>query len=113
MIRGNLLKETISNLPVIIVEKTILEGIIDKDILENIDNIIEGKWLNENNYKNVKIRIIPFSSLGNENGILLGIKPDYIKLYINDDCEEKEAFIGIYQGNLCNGTNEYNAIVGL
>lgn len=58
-------------------------------------------------------KMIPFSSLGNENGILRGFKPDCIKVYSDNDYFEKEAFIGIYDGRLCPNSNEYSAIIGL
>ena len=56
---------------------------ISEDILKNLKNIINGKWLTSNcdNVYDYKFNIIPFKSLGNENGILLGFKPDYIKIY--------------------------------
>lgn len=112
---GNLLKEAISNLPVVIVEKSILTGLIDNFILENIDNILTGRWLEESNSRvyDYKFRIIPFSSLGNQNGILLGFKADYVKIYSEDDYEKKEAVIGIYEESLSGASNEYNAIIGL
>ena len=112
MILGNLLKDVTSDLPVVIVEKNILSGIIDENILENISNILDGKWLNESNSEiyNYKFRIIPFSSLGNKNGILLGFKPDYIKVFTEEDCLKKESIIGIYEEDL---SGEYSAIIGL
>ena len=65
---------------------------------------------NSNNYR---FRIIQYSSLGNDNGILIGFKPDYIKVYVEDEYKEKEAIIGIYKGNLSGRLNEYSAIIGL
>ena len=114
-ILGNLLKESISNLPVIIVEKNALTSLIDSFILDNIDNILGGKWLEETNSKiyEYQFRIIPFSSLGNKNGLLLGFKPDYIKLYTEEECIKKEVIVGIYTESLCGNLNEYSAIVGL
>lgn len=115
MIHGNLLKENISNLPVVIVEKNILSGLIDNSILENISEILSGKFLEETNSKiyDYKLRIIPFSSLGNKDGLLLGFRPDYIKVYTDEDNFEKEVIIGIYEDSLCSYSNEYNAIIGL
>ena len=82
---GNLLKEPISKNDVIIVEKESLEGIVSKDILENIKYILKGKWIQEKNIYSYKIKLIPFSSLGNDNGLLLGFKPDYVKIYSDDE----------------------------
>lgn len=85
---------------------------LNKEFLENIDNILNGKFL-PNSHINYNFKLIPYSSLGNENGLLIGFKPDYIKIYTDDDCFEKEAIIGIYQGILSGKSNEYNAIIGL
>ena len=109
---GNLLKEAISNLPVVIVEKSILTGLVDSFILENVENILCGKWLEETNPRayDYNFRIIPFSSLGNKNGLLLGFKPDFIKVFTEDEVLEKEVIIGIYEETL---SGEYSAIIGL
>ena len=37
---GNLVKEPITNTPVVIVEESLLEGIIPKEILKNLENIL-------------------------------------------------------------------------
>ena len=66
---GNLLKEPISNADVIIVEKESLKDILNEDLLENIGTIIKGKWLEEENIYSYKLKIIPFTSLGNDNGL--------------------------------------------
>ena len=115
MILGNLLKETISNLPVIIVEKNVLVNLIDNSVLERVKDILEGKMLDDDNSKihNYKFRIIPFTSLGNKNGLLLGFKPDFIKIYNEDETIEKKVFVGISEENLSGSLNEYNAIIGL
>lgn len=69
---GNLLKEPISQTDVIIVEKNSLRGMIPDDILDNLDNILQGKWLDsKEDIYSYKFKVIPFSSLGNENGLLI------------------------------------------
>lgn len=61
---GNLLKEPISQTDVIIVEKNSLKGIISDEILENIEDILQGRWLNsKEDIYSYKFKIIPFSSL--------------------------------------------------
>lgn len=109
---GNLLKEPISKNDVIIVEKESLEGIVSKDILENIKYILKGKWIQEKNIYSYKIKLIPFSSLGNDNGLLLGFKPDYVKIYSDDEITRNDVLIGIYDGKLSKA-NQYNSLIGL
>jgi len=110
---GNLLKDPISQTDVIIVEKNSLRGIIDDDILDNLNNIIGGKWLDtsEKIYQ-YRFKVIPFSSLGNSNGLLIGFKPDYIKIYDEDECVYDNVIIGIYDGRLSN-CNLYTSLIGL
>jgi len=58
-----------------------------------------------------RFRIIPFTSLGKENGILIGFKPDYIE--IGDKNERKgvtDVIVGIYNRALSKGEN-YNALL--
>jgi stage II sporulation protein GA (sporulation sigma-E factor processing peptidase) len=109
---GNLLKDPISNNDVIIVEKNSLEGIIDGDLLNHMDDILNGKWLDNDNIHNYKFKLIPFSSLGNENGIILGFKPEYIKIYDEEEKIRKEVIVGIYPGKLTK-TNLYTSLIGL
>lgn len=105
----------ISNLPVVIVEKNKLINIVDNSILDNIENILYGKFLEEDNKKiyDYRFKIIPYSSLGNKDGVMLGFKPDYVKIYKDEYFLEKEAIVGIYTESLCNNSDEYSAIIGL
>lgn len=110
---GNLLKEPISQTDVIIVEKNSLRGIISDEILDNIDNIIQGKWLDsKEEIYSYKFKVIPFSSLGNDNGLLIGFKPDYIKILDEEECIRNDVIIGIYNGKLCK-SNLYTSLIGL
>lgn len=108
---GNLLKEPISQRDVIIIEKEELYGFVSNEILNNITNILEGKWLSDNS-KFYNFKLIPFSSLGRENGLLIGFKPDYIKVYADEEYLKNEVFIGIYDGKLTNN-NLYTSLIGL
>ena len=109
---GNLLKEPISKTDVIIVEKESLKGVISKEILENISTILEGKWLQDSSIHSYKFKLIPFSSLGNDNGLLIGFKPDYIKIYTEDECTRNDVLVGIYDGKLSKN-NLYTSLIGL
>lgn len=97
---GNLLKEPINKMDVVIVEKENLKSIISKDILDNIQNILKGKMLESDNLHSYKLKLIPFSSLGNDNGLLIGFKPDYVKIYSEEEIVRNDILIGIYDGKL-------------
>lgn len=114
---GNLVKEPITNTPVVIVEESLLEGIIPKEILKNLENILCGNLENlpqdiQDKYL-PKLRCIPFSSLGKENGMLVGIRLDKIKIQTEDiDVERKDVIAGIYDKKITKD-NKYNALIGL
>ena len=84
---GNLLKDPISGYNVIVVEASKLKRLIPENVLENINEIIRGEreeiLINLENIYKSRFRIIPFSSLGKENGLLLGFRPDYILVNYN------------------------------
>ena len=109
---GNFLKEPLTGKPVIIVEKDVLKKAIPANILENMEEIINGEREIEEKYMS-KIRLIPFSALGTENGLLLGIKPE--NFYINYQgkiTENNKVIVGVYNKKLSRN-NKYNALVGL
>lgn len=108
---GNLLKEPITGKSVIIVEKDSLKGIVERDVIDNLKNILSGKWLKDVNTK-FSFFIIPFVSLGNDNGILIGFKPEYIKIYAETEILKNDIVIGIYDGKL-NNNNLYTSLIGL
>ena len=74
---------------------------------------MEGKYEKGlENYES-KLRVIPFSSLGKENGMLLGIKPDNVLIEIeNETINVTNVICGIYSKSLTkNGA--YSALIGL
>lgn len=114
---GNLLKEPISNTPVIVVEHTLLYDCMPKEILNNLENILGGDFENiseevKNKYIS-KLKVIPFSSLGKQNGMLIGIKSEEVTV-INDENENKinNVIIGIYNKSLTK-RGEYRALIGI
>ncbi|MDR0978672.1 MAG: sigma-E processing peptidase SpoIIGA [Lachnospiraceae bacterium] len=110
---GNLLKEPITGNKVIIVEKEELYEILPEQVLENVQGIINGENnIQEDEYA-TRFRVIPFKSLGKENGILLGFKIETLKIeYLEEEKEITNVIVGIYNGKLSKGS-KYNALVGL
>lgn len=110
---GNLLKDPLSGSPVVVVEKRELIEIIPEEILNNVEKIISGESeLNLHEYSS-KFRVIPFTSLGKENGLLLGLKIDNLVIdYDEQENNIKNVIVGIYNKKLTK-TNTYNALVGL
>lgn len=104
-------------------------GVLNEDLSNNSNNINESNNCNNdtdinenindkvNNNENVdmnskeddvskflsKFRIIPFNSLGKENGMLLGIKADYLKVVENKEFEHpkiENVIIALYNKRL-------------
>lgn len=114
---GNMLKEPITNVPVIVVEHILLYSCMPKKILNNLKEIMGGDFKNipcdiQEKYIS-KLKLIPFSSLGKQNGMLIGIRPEYVKV-ITDEQEKinKNVIIGIYEKSLTK-KGEYQALIGI
>lgn len=114
---GNMLKDPLTGNPVIIVEHTKLYDLIPKEILNNLESILGGDWQKVSDdireqYIS-KLKIIPFKSLGKENGMLLGIKAECIEILDNEIENKKEnVIVGIYEKTLTK-RDEYNALIGM
>ncbi len=114
---GNLLKEPITNTPVIVVEHTLLYDVIPKEILNNLNEILGGDFSKvpekiKNEYM-LKLKVIPFTSLGRQNGMLLGIKADNVKVVKEEEIHiVNKTIVGIYNKSLTK-KGEYRALVGL
>lgn len=99
---GNSLHDPLSNMPVVVVEFTAIRDLLPDDIrsifeqdtendLKRVTAVISrSDWFS-------RFRLIPFTSLGKENGMLIGFKPDYIE--IGEESGRKgvnEVIVGIY-----------------
>ncbi|WP_250277319.1 sigma-E processing peptidase SpoIIGA [[Clostridium] colinum] len=108
---GNTLKEPITKKPVIIAEFVALKPILP----ENLKVIFYEKQENDL-YKLMElghtadIRLIPFKSVGKENGMLIGIKIDKLEIDTENKIILKDAIVAISNFNLSND-NFYNALL--
>ena len=101
---GNTLKDPISKKPVIVVEKNKIKNFTDIDL----EKIIGG---DEPNTENLKLKIIPFNSIGKQNGMLIGVKPDFVKIEYEDREEYiYDVVIGMYDKKI---NKDYHALIGL
>lgn len=113
---GNSLKDPITNAPVMITDYSMIKELLPDDIQkiferseENDLNAIAeimsiSKWA-------ARFRIIPFKSLGRENGMLVGFRPDEITIFDNDRrIQLHNIIIAIYRKNL-SIDGEYNALI--
>ena len=92
---GNLLTDPLTGTPVIIAEQKYLEKLFPCG-MPDIDNPEQ----------NVKLRLIPYSSLGNKGGMLTGFIPDEVRI---DGKKTKSVIIAASPGALSE-KDEYNAL---
>ena len=112
---GNKLKDPITLVPVIVIEKQKLYNFLPEEILENIDKIIGGdsdKLIEENIKYMSKFRVIPYNSIGKQNGLMLGFKADEVKIIIDEEERTiKNTISGIFNQSFNSQT--YSALISL
>lgn len=114
---GNSLHDPITNMPVVVVEYTAVKDILPEDIqsifeesrendLSSVTGIISSSsWFS-------RFRLIPYTSLGKDNGMLLGFRPDYILLGTeNEEKGIQDVIVGIYNRSLSR-SRDYKALLG-
>jgi len=94
---GNSLKDPITNVPVMITDYSMIRELLPNDIQKIFERCPENelnaiaeimstsKWA-------ARFRIIPFRSLGRENGMLIGFRPDVVTIF--------DSGKGIYLNNI-------------
>ena len=83
------------------------------EILNNTEKIIEGNTQDIPIEYISKLRVIPFTSLGMPNGMLLGIKADNVTIYSEDEkILEENVIIGLYDKKLSK-TGKYTSLIGI
>ncbi|RKD34307.1 sigma-E processing peptidase SpoIIGA [Thermohalobacter berrensis] len=113
---GNSLKDPITDIPVIIAEFSAIKNLLPKDVQniflkykENSLEIISS--IMEESIQEMKFRLIPFKSLGKENGMLIGFKPDRVIVNEKDAIKNvTNIIVGIYNNKLSN-ENDYKALL--
>lgn len=113
---GNSLHDPLTNMPVVVVEFTAIKDLLPEDIkcifekdldddLNRITTAIScSAWFS-------RFRLIPFTSLGKENGMLIGFRPDFIE--IGNEEEKRgvqDVIVGIYNRALSKN-EQYKALL--
>lgn len=114
---GNALYDPFSQSPVIVVEFSSIKKFFPESIQELFNEKKENdlglltKYISGCPIRS-KIRVIPFSSLGTPNGMLLGFKPDQVEIIEKDHSIKvlKDVVIGIYNQRLSKD-NKYQALL--
>jgi len=108
---GNNVKEPYTNKEVIFVELEAIKTLVPYNVYEVLKNCDEIRKISDNYWK-TRLRIIPFSTLGHDNQIFLGFRPDKIIIYDNERRFEREdVVIAVCKRKLSKEGN-YTALIG-
>lgn len=114
---GNMLKEPITNTPVIVAEHEMFRNVLGDEFVDNLENILKGEIdgaleLVMEKYKK-RIRVLPFKSVGQEAGLLIGLKVDKVSVKQNEGvkCLE-DVIVALYSGKF-EKRGKYQALIGL
>ncbi len=99
---GCSLTDPLSGKPVFILDRTIVQKLIPKDFWEYINDNSKNNTNHSNRY-----RILPYSTIGNNSGIMSGFVSDYVKF---EDISIKSVVIGISPIQICEN-GEFEAII--
>lgn len=113
---GNTLYDPISQWPVIIGEIDILKPYFNEEhfliLKQMVSNVYDIQSIEKIKKQiGLNVRWIPFTSLGNDNGMLIGIVLDKVVVYIGKNKKEnKNVVIGLYNNKLSKD-NSYNVLL--
>ncbi|MBM7557928.1 sigma-E processing peptidase SpoIIGA [Halanaerobacter jeridensis] len=112
---GNHLQDPLTKIPVIVVELEALADLLPVEVIKLLESAeadqsllfeqdIETSWAK-------RFRLIPFSSLGAENGMLIGFRPDEILIKTKEEeLSTDRAIIALKKGKL-NQNDDYQALL--
>lgn len=110
---GNLLRDPISGKPVIVVNKSSIKELFPESLLSKIDSMMGGDEIKNDDNFDARLKVIPYKSVGNNNGIMVAYKVDKIKVEYNlETYEIDDVLVGFYNGTL-NKDDKYSALIGL
>lgn len=111
---GNSLCDPVSGEPVVVVEHNAIREVLPgpmketsactQDAIGVIERMIDTPWSG-------RLRLIPFHSLGNDRGILLGIRPDRVEFVRDNRIQRVERVVVGIHGRRLDAGEEYNAII--
>lgn len=112
---GNKLRDPLTNQSVIVVEKAAVMTLFDQETARLIDDLSSGNLDALTNHSDpqvaTRLRLIPFSTIGKEKGLLVGFRPDRIE--VNDRQEKyqlNKVVLAIYEKPL-DPDGEYQALL--
>lgn len=113
---GNHLTDPLTQVPVIVLEQDLLAKLLPSDLARSIHELEAGNetvlsQLLASSQWSSRFRIIPYTSLGKKNGILVGFRPDRVTLEISGEpIPTSDAIVAICDHQL-DTAGEYQALV--
>ncbi len=111
---GNSLCDPVSGEPVVVVEHSAIRDALPGPMRDSsacagdavgvIESMMGTPWA-------LRLRLIPFHSLGNDRGILLGIKPDRVEFTRDGRVQKVEKVVVGIHGRRFDEGRDYNAII--
>ncbi len=118
---GNFLTEPISGKPVMIVSAAAAKRFLPDDFVEEAASERKTQFLSDTLMRSCyagRIRLVPFRSIGEEKGYLIGIRPDGIRIGIQNEKGSGTAFtasegaiLAIYKGLFTAGESDDNCSI--
>lgn len=113
---GNQLRDPLTGAPVVIVELELIKRAIPGEVLEAIESKSDSPYellaiLSSFPEWARRIRLIPFSSLGTDKGILIGIRPDALEILEGEiGFSITNVVLGVHPRHL-SSSSEYQALL--
>jgi stage II sporulation protein GA (sporulation sigma-E factor processing peptidase) len=97
---GNRLHDPLTKVPVVIVEFNRVKSLLPPEVLKMIESMQRGELggdLAIPEYWEERMRILPFNSIGKEHGMLVGFRPDLLKVWQKQqEIENKNVVVALY-----------------
>lgn len=101
---GNRLYDPLTKVPVVIVEFSRVKGMLPGEVVEFIEKMHSGELDKDWKLPNIwqeRVRVLPFKSIGKEHGILIGFRPDSLKIWQKQQAiSNNHVVVGIYNHQL-------------
>lgn len=103
---GNRLRDPLSGLPVVVIEHAALEPLLPSYLQAAVEQMEAGDLsgvtrLLASERWSTRFRVIPFSSIGKQHGLLIGFRPDAVHFLVADRVvAAADCVLAIYKGSL-------------
>ena len=80
---GNRLHDPLTKVPVVIIEFRLIKPLLPGEVVGLIEELQNGELELKHGFPPVweeRVRVLPFKTIGRENGILIGFRPDSVKI---------------------------------